>query len=187
MGAWYPSEPDNYNPATDPWKLFEQMVPVMNLNRDKQIGDAMATAGMDGNRWSTYSAGRAGQIGAETSLAQDALLGQLVNQFANNQEDRSLQGARLGLDSAALQEQMTQNRMTLPFQFGQYEQGRQDRFSQAAYDDFERNKLGWLGLLLHSADQQGAGSPGQIYTTQTPGSPGVAGYADLIRAIFGGG
>jgi hypothetical protein len=176
-----------YNPMTDPWNLFAQAVPVMDLNRDKQIGSAMATAGFDGNRFGTWAGGKAAEIGAENSLAQDQLLGQLLSGFANLQEDRALQGTKLGLDSAALQEQMTRNRIMDPFNMGQYEQQRQDNFSRMAYDDFNQNRLGWLGPLLQAANSQGAGSPGQIYTTQTPGQPGAAGYADLIREIFGGG
>jgi hypothetical protein len=83
-----------------------------------------------------------------------------------------------------LMNQIDQSKIQLPFQIGQYEQGRQDGFSNQAYEDFERNKLGWLPFLGQMAGGQSGGSPGQIYQTTTPGKPGAIDYASLLAGFF---
>lgn len=175
---------------TDPFQQFLSAVPVMNLNRDKQISDSMAEAGFGGNRYGTYAAGKAAEIGGQTALQEDALLWNTLSDYGNKTQDRALQANQLGLNAAQLQDQMAQNRLLTPFQIAQYEQGRQDQFSNTAFQDWSQNRMGWLGPLLQAAMSQGAGSPGQIYTTQTPSSPGAVDYMPLITGLlglFGGG
>jgi hypothetical protein len=170
---------------TDPLLAFMAAVPGMNANAYKQIGGAMADAGFTGNRFSTYAAGKAGEIGAKNSLDQNAMLLSALNQMTNQREDRALQATGMSLTAAQLQEQMAQNRLMLPFQIGQYEQGRQDDYGRMAYEDFERNKLGWFPYLLQAAQGVGTGSPGQVYTTQTPGKPGAVDWLTALGPLLG--
>jgi hypothetical protein len=164
---------------------FLAAVPMMNLNMNKQIGDAMATAGFSGNRYGTSAMNTAGQIGAENALAQNALLQKTLFDYSQGQEDRALQATGLGLQTGNALDQMQMNRLQLPFSQAQYEQGRQDNFSRMAYDDFDRNRLGWLPFLSQNAMSQGNSSPGSVYTTQTPGSPGAADWLTLLGQFFG--
>jgi hypothetical protein len=197
-GGYAPPPPQNpgqppqgsYNAESfnDPMNSFLAAVPMMNLNMKQQIGDAMATAGFDGNRYGTSAMNTAAQIGAQNSLAQNQLLQQTLSDFANKQQDRALTADQLGLQSASLQDQIRQNQLTTPFMMAQYEQGRQDNFSNQAYQDFEHNKLGYLPMLLQAANSQGAGSPGTPYTTTTPGTPGYGGLlSGILDGLFGGG
>jgi hypothetical protein len=177
-----PAGAGNFN---DPMNSFLAAVPMMNLNMNKQIGDAMATAGFSGNRYGTSAMNTAGQIGAENALAQNALLQKTLFDYSQGQEDRALQATGLGLQAGNALDQMQQNRLNLPFAQGAWEQGRQDNFSNMAYQDFERNKAGWLPMLLQAAMSQGNSSPGQIYQTSTPGSPGASDWLQLLGQFFG--
>lgn len=169
----------------DPMNSFLAAVPMMNLNMNKQIGDAMATAGFSGNRYGTSAMNTAGQIGAENALAQNALLQKTLFDYSQGQEDRALQATGLGLQTGNALDAMQQSRLQLPFSMGSWEQGRQDNFANQAYQDFERNKLGWLPFLSQNATSQGSSSPGSVYTTQSPGSPGAADWLSLISRFFG--
>lgn len=179
-------QPGDFN---DPFNSFLAAVPMMNLNMNKQIGDAMATAGFSGNRYSSSAENAAGQIGAQNALAQNQLLQQTLYDFANKQQDRSLQADALGLQAGGMLDQMQQNRLTTPFQLGSYEQNRQDQFSNTAFQDWSQNRTGWLPMLMQAAMSQGAGSPGQIYQTSTPPTPGAANWLQLLGglgSLFGG-
>lgn len=169
----------------DPFNAFTAAIPLMNLNRDQQIADAMATAGFGGNRFGTFAAGKAAEIGAQNALAQNQLLLSTIGDYANRAEDRALAATGLGLQTGTALDRMQQDRLRLPFQLGSWEQGRQDDFSRMAYEDFERNKLGWFPSLMQLAMSQGSGSPGQIYqTTTSPGSPGVADWLQILGGLI---
>lgn len=190
QGQYPPQQQQGYGDpysVTDPFQQFMAAVPVMNMNRDKQISDSMAEAGFGGNRYGSFAAGKAAEIGGQTALQQDALLWKMLSDYGNQTQDRALQASGLGIQSAQAQDQMAMNRLQMPFLMGQYEQNRQDQFANTAYQDFDRNRLGWLGWMGQLAGGQGAGSPGQIYTTQTPGSPGAVDYLPLLMSLFGGG
>jgi hypothetical protein len=153
---------------------------MMNLNRDKQIADAMATAGFDGNRYGSFAAGKAAEIGAQTSLAQDHLLLSTLSDFANQQENRALGATGMGIQTAGMMDQMAQDRLKLPWQIAMGEQGRADQIAQMQYGD----RLGWFPHLLQAAMSQGTGTPGQIYSTTTPGQPGAADWLQLLGGFF---
>lgn len=168
----------------DPMQQFLAAVPIMNANATRQIGDAMANAGFSGNRWGTSAQNVAGQIGAENAMKQNSLMANLLSDYANKQEDRSLQATGMSMGLGQMLDQMAQDRVRLPFEVGQYEQGRQDRFANQRYDDFEKNKLGWLPFMADLAKSQGAGSPGQIYQTTQPGSPGAADWLQILAQFL---
>lgn len=157
----------------------------MDLNAKRATAQAMSDAGFTGNRWSSSAENAAGQIGAENALAQNKMLLDALYGTANQAEDRALQATGMATNLGGLMNQIDQSRITLPFGLGQYEQGRQDDFSRMGYEDFERNKLGWLPLLAGLAGGQHAGSPGQIYQTTTPGKPGALDYASILAGLFG--
>lgn len=175
------------NDLSDPMNLFLSTIPAMRLNSQQQIGDAMANAGFTGNRWGSSAMRTAGQIGAEEGMSENALLQKTLSDYANQQANRALQADQQGAQLGGLYDQLAQSRLQLPFQIGQYEQGRQDDLSKLLFQQWDQNKLGWLGPFLQAASSQGAGSPGtpgQIYTTTTPGSPGAADWATLLANLF---
>lgn len=169
----------------DPMNSFLAAVPMMNANMNRQIGDAMATAGFSGNRYGTSAMNTAGQIGAENSLAQNALLQKTLFDYSQGQENRALQATGMGLQTGQALDQMQQSRLQLPYGMFSGEQGRQDNFANMSYQDFERNKTGWMPMLLQAAMSQGNSSPGQIYQTSTPGSPGASDWLSLLGQFFG--
>lgn len=177
-----PAGAGDYN---DPMNSFLAAVPMMNANMNRQIGDAMATAGFSGNRYGTSAMNTAGQIGAENALAQNALLQKTLFDYSQGQEDRALQATGLGLQTGNSLDQMQRDRLTTPYGMFAGEQARQDGFSRAAYDDFNANRLGWLPFLSQNAMSQGNSSPGSVYTTQSQGSPGASDWLQLLAGIFG--
>lgn len=168
----------------DPMMTFLSAVPMMNLNTAKQIDSAMAGFGDGGNRWSSTALGKAGELGAQNAMQQNALLTGLLREYSEGQENRALQATGQGMQFGGLMDEMAQNRVRLPAEVGQWEQGRQDQFQKDRYKDFEANKLGWFPYALNFASGQGAGSPGQIYTTQTPGDPGAAPWLELLAGLL---
>lgn len=169
----------------DPMQQFLAAVPIMNANATRQIGDAMASAGFTGNRWGTSAQNIAGQIGAENAMKQNSLMANLLGDAANRQEDRALQATGMSMGLGQMLDQMAQDRVRLPFELGQYEQGRQDRFGNMRYEDFERNKLGWLPFMADLAKSQGAGSPGSVYTLSEPGRPGASDWLTALGPLLG--
>jgi hypothetical protein len=169
----------------DPFNSLLAAIPMMDLNAKRQTSQAMSEAGFTGNRWSSGAMDTAGRIGAENALQQNKMLLDALYGTANQAEDRALQATGMATNLGGLMNNIDQSRITLPFQLGQYEQGRQDHFSNQAYEDFERNKLGWLPMLTQLAGGQHGGTPGQIYQTQTPGKPGALDYATLLAGLFG--
>lgn len=177
----------------DPFSQLLAAVPAMNLNATQQIAGAMGQAGFTGNRWSSSAENQAGQIGSQNAMAQNQMLTQAMSDYANKAQDRSLSAAQGSTALGGLLDQMAQNRITTPAALAQYEQGRQDNFSNEALQQFNSDKLGWFPYLLQAATSQGAGSPGQIVPTTTPGTPGaldyaqgIGGLASLLGGLFGG-
>lgn len=195
-GQGYPGMPQPGGPGSpimpggqdfrDPMMSFLSAVPLMNLNMRKQIDDAMGQSGMTGNRWSTSAQNTAGQIGAENALAQNAMFTNALTGYANDQENRALQASGMGMQLGQMFDQQAQDRVKLPFQIGAYEQGRQDDFSKMAYDDFDRNRLGWLPTMLSAASGQSGGSSGTLVPVPgQPAKPGAADYMTLLAQLFG--
>src|SRR3990167_3652989 len=176
--------PGSFN---DPFAMFMSAVPGMRVNTQRQIGEGMANAGFTGNRWGSSAMNAAGQIGAEGAMMENALLQKTLYDYANQAENRALQATGMGMGFGQQMDEMARERVTLPFQIGQYEQGRQDDLGQQAYADWDKNKLGWLPLMLGAISGQGPGSPGsagQIYTTTEPGKEGGADWVKLLASFF---
>jgi hypothetical protein len=186
MPPWMPqAQPQGYS-FDDAYNVFLSAAPVMNANAQRQIADSMAAAGFTGNRWSSSAEQKAGEIGSENALQQNAMLNQLLYGMTESDKNRALQATQQSIGLGGMLDQQAQDRIRLPFEVGQYEQGRQDRFANQAYQDFENNKLGWLPMLLQGAMSQGSGSPGQIYQTQgSPASPGALDWLTALGPIFG--
>jgi hypothetical protein len=84
-----------------------------------------------------------------------------------------------------MQDQMVQDRMNPLFQYGNWEQSRQDQFARMAYEDYERNKLGYLPYLLQAAG--GVGSPNSgtpVQTVTDPGKPATI-PPELLQLLIG--
>jgi hypothetical protein len=173
--------PGSFN---DPFNSILAALPMMDQNAMRKTSQGMADAGFTGNRWSSSAMETAGRIGADNAMQQNQMVLEALYGTANQAEDRALQATGMATNLGGLMNQIDQSKIQLPFQIGQYEQGRQDGFSNQAYEDFERNKLGWLPFLGQMAGGQSGGSPGQIYQTTTPGKPGAIDYASLLAGFF---
>lgn len=185
-GAGLPGSMPSPGAFNDPFAMFMAAVPGMRLNAQKQIGDAVASAGFGGNRWGTSTANDVARIGSENAMMENALLQKTLYDYANQTENRALQATGMGMGLGGMLDQQAQDRVRLPFEVGTWEQGRQDQLAQFPYMDFEKNKLGWLPMLLQAAMSQGAGSPGAIYTTQDePAKPGAIDWLTLLGGLFG--
>lgn len=170
----------------DPMSSFLSAVPLMNINASKKIDDAMSQAGFSGNRWSTSAMNTAADIGSQNALAQSAMFTDMLQKYANQQEDRALQASGMGMGLGGMLDQQAQDRVKLPFQLGAYEQGRADDLSRQYYDDFERNKTGWLPMFLQAASGQSGGSAGTLMPVPgEPAKPGGADYLALLAQLFG--
>lgn len=183
-GAGLPGATPSPNAFNDPFAMFLSAVPAMRVNTQRQLAQGMADAGFTGNRWGTSAMDRAGQIGAESAMRENALLQKTLSDYANQTENRALQATGMGVGLGGMLDELARNRVTMPFSVGQWEQGRADQFAKFPYEDFERSKLGWLPMMLQAAMSQGAGSPGQIYQTTEPGKPGAIDWASLLGGLF---
>jgi hypothetical protein len=170
----------------DPMASFLAAVPMMNMNAHKQIDDALSQFGGGGLRWGTDAAGKAAEIGSENALQQNSMLQSSLQDYARQQEDRALQASGMGLGLGGMLDQQAQDRVKLPFQVGAWEQQRQDDFANQYYQDFERNKLGWLPMLAGAAQGQHGGSQGTLMPMPGEASkPGLADWASIIAQFFG--
>lgn len=168
----------------DPMMQFLSMVPGMRANTQHQIAGAMANAGFGGNRYGTSAMNTAGQIGAEAGMAENAMMQNLLADYADKQENRALGATGQAMQLGDMLDRQAQDRARLPFEMGQWENQRQDDFAKLRYADFENNKTGWLPMLSQLAMSQGAGSPGQIYQTSEPGKAGGADYLTLLAQFL---
>jgi hypothetical protein len=171
-----PSAPENLPPGyelgdfNDPYNAYLSTVPVMELTRDYQIGDAMAKAGFTGNRYSTDAQAMAGRIGAETSLAMQAKLMDLLYNQSNQDLNRALQaaqsGGQLGIGIDALQ----RGRLGELSQFGTYEQGRIDDIARILFGDYRAEEYGLLPELI-GASSSAVGVPySDVFDLGSPGA-----------------
>ena len=205
-GGMPPGQASPFGP-TSAMDVYRSAVPVMNQAMDDAISRSTASAGMTGNRFGTSTERNAMDIGRRGALEQNQLMGNLLyNQTQADQDralqatgmgledarfrnqlqfqggqnalDRAMQAAGLGQSGAALQHQMAQDKLTLPFQIGAWEQGRQDQYSRLPYDEFMRDRDGYLSEIMNLIGGTGGsgGMSGQWGTQQTGGSPGFADY-----------
>lgn len=171
----------------DPYSALLASVPLMQQQMTQNIANAEAQAGFTGNRFGTYGANAAAQAGAQTSMGMnEQLLQAMLNQGQNDQRN-ALSASALGLQGENLGNQERIDQLMYPFQIGQFEQGRQDQFSNTAFNDWSQNRLGWLPMAAQLAMSQHPASytPGSIYTTQQAGSPGFLQYATGIAGLLG--
>lgn len=169
---------------TDIYDVYKSAIPIMAQERDDQISQAMAAAGLSGNRFSSSAQKTAGDIGAQTALRQNQLLTNLMFEQGNRDLDRALSATNTSLQATSLQDQLERNRLDALFRFGGWEQGRQDEFSRMAYEDWDRNKYGLLPLLIQFANGQSGGSGPTPYTVTQPGSQGAADWLTLLAGLF---
>lgn len=201
-----PGQASPFGP-TSAMDVYRSAVPVMNQAMDDAISRSTASAGMSGNRFGTSTERNAMDIGRRGALEQNQLMSdllynqtqadqnralqatgmgledarfrnQLQFQGGQNALDRAMQAAGLGQSGAALQHQMEQDKLRLPFQIGSWEQGRQDQYARMPYDEFQRDRDGYLSEIMNLIGGTGGtgGMSGQWGTQQTGGSPGFADY-----------
>lgn len=214
VGPFPPAAPgDPMAGGVNAFQTYLSAVPMMEAARDKQIGEAMATAGFSGNRFGTASMQRAGEIGAGTALQQNNMLLNLLRdetqntmnrglqatgmglqneQFRNElalrasmgDRDAILQASQLGMQLGNMQDQQMQERIKMLQGFGAWEQGRQDQFSNMGFQQFNQDRLGTIPMIL-GALSGSSGSAQSPIQTQSGGGPGVIDYAiPIITAMI---
>lgn len=172
---------DAFGP-TSVYDVFRQSVPVMNRAIDQGVDQAVARSGLGGTRYSSATANDAARVGGDAALALSRDLSGRLYDATQSGLDRSLQSAMAAPGIAGAMDEQTMNRLRLPFQFGQYEQGRQDQFSGQAFNDWSQNRLGFLPMLLNAAMNPGSGgSAGQPPTYgQFQSGGGSSGFSDFM-------
>lgn len=177
-------QPYAYN---DPYNALLAAVPVMQNQMNQNLASAESQAGFTGNRFGTYGANAAANVGAQTSMQENAMLLQAMQQQGQQDQQNALTASGQMMNLGNLQNNIAMDQINEPFQVGQYEQNRQDQFSNTAFQDWSQNRLGWLGPAMQLAlGQHGATTnPGQIYSVQQPGTPGALNYAGGIASILG--
>lgn len=174
----------------DPYNLYLSQVPIWQQNAKRGVQDALAQAGFGGNRYSSFAGQAAGQIGADTALQMNSMLGNLLYNQTNADKDRALGAAGMGLQAGGMVEQALGNR------YGAYSGALGDRLKaweaqranqmaalQARYADFERNKYGTLPMLMGALTNSIGQGPEPIIKTD-PGSQGYGGMALDLATLF---
>lgn len=176
-------QPGAYN---DPYSALLAAVPLMQQQMTQNLAGAEAQAGFTGNRFGTYGADAASRVGAQTSMQMNQMLLQTMQDQANRDQQNALTASGQGIQLGQAQNQMDMQKLMSEFGIGQYEQNRQDQFSNTAFQDWQQNRLGWLGPAMQLAMGQHAGStnPGQIYQTTQPGSAGALDYASALGPLL---
>lgn len=176
-------QPYAYN---DPYSALLASVPLMQQQMTQNIAGAEAQAGFTGNRFGTYGADSAARAGAQTSMQMNQALLQAMGDQANRDQQNALTASGQSIQLGGLQNQIDLQKLMAEAGIGQWEQGRQDQFSNTAFQDWSQNRLGWLGPAMQLALGQHAGStnPGQIYSTTTPGTPGGIDYASALGPLL---
>lgn len=175
---------DPFSRPTSAMDVYRSAVPGMQDALKTNVNSAMADAGFSGNRFGSYAMKTAAEEGARTGLAQNQLMTDLLYRQTNADQDRSLQASNLASQHGQAAERMQLDRMRLLGDLGMWEQGRQDNYGRMAYDDFERNKLGFLPLLTSLAQAPGTSTQGVWGQNQSGGGPGVMDYAAMMAPII---
>lgn len=162
------------------WDVYNSAIPVMQMERDRNIGQSLSQAGFNGTRFSTGAQNNVAQIGADTALRQNELLANLMYGQGQSDADRALQATGQGMQLGNQIEQMNRNRIGDLFNMGAWEQQRGDSLAQAPYQDYQANMRGWLPELLSLIGAQGAASYVPPITTTQGGSPGLLDYASQV-------
>ncbi|MGL4807106.1 MAG: hypothetical protein ACRC4O_00045, partial [Giesbergeria sp.] len=191
--------------ALSPMDSFRAAAPVFEQNMRDRISDAIGQTGLDGTRFSSYTADAAAREGGRAANEQNQYLAQLVAQQNARDQDYAWRGTELStnlgyqqnenaLDRAlrAQQQQFSQGlegrRYGLDaqgqlFDMARYEQDRQDRLSMIPYQQWQQDRLGYLPMLMGMFGNGGPSyGPGQ--TTSSGGSPGALDYATLIASFL---
>jgi hypothetical protein len=182
---WNPATPPSVSSGmTDIYDVYKAAIPVMEKDRNDQISQAMAHAGFSGNRYSSSAMNSAGEIGAQTALRQNQLLTSLIHDQGNRDLDRALAATNTSIQLAGVQDEMERNRLNTLFDFGRYEQSRQDDLARLAYADWNQNKFGLLPLLIQFAGSQSGGQAPTPYAVTQPGTTGAADWLTLFSQLF---
>ena len=171
---------------TSIYDVFQSAVPLMNANRDKQIGQSLAQAGSQGTRFGTAAENNVARIGADTALQQDQLLTNLLYQQGQSDADRQLQATGQAMNLAQIYDQMQRSRIDQLSQVGMWEQGRGDVLNQMPYQDWMQSRMGYLPQVLQALGSGNVSPIGQNpISTTTPAGEGIADYAMLAAMIYG--
>jgi hypothetical protein len=176
---------DHFSRPTSAMDVYRSSVPVMQDAMKTAVGGAMGEAGFGGNRFGSYAMDRAAQEGSRAGLQQNQLMSDLLYRQTNADQDRSLQAAGMGMQHGIAQNQMELDRMRHLADVGRWEQGRQDDFGRLSYEDFERNKQGFLPMLMQLAMSPGTATSPTWATQQNGGSPGAIDYLSVLAQIYG--
>lgn len=176
--------PGARGPLSDLYDVYKSAIPIMARERDDQISAAMAQAGFTGNRYGTAAMKTAGDIGAQTELKQNQLLTSLMFEQGNRDLDRALAATNTSIGLASTQDQIERGKLNTLFDFGKYEQGRQDDLARLAYADWNQNKYGLLPLLIQFANGQSGGQAPTPYSVTQPGTTGAADWLTLLAGLF---
>lgn len=186
MGGPFPGSGANggfvYGDYNDPFNAYLSMIPVMENQMNKDIGNAIARAGFGGNRYSTAAASAAGQIGAESAMKMNQLLNQTMFDQTNRDQDRALTSTKMFGDWSLQEGQDEREWLRDLMEFGRYEQDRQDRYGMLGYEDFMNSRLGYLPYLIQAAGGVGSGSGPTPYQVMT--NPGQQGWGDEAMDLF---
>ena len=194
---------------TNVYDVYQNAIAPMNAARDRQIQDAMAAAGLSGNRFSSSAQNTAARIGGETALKQNELLtnllynqgqadldrwtqmamqgNQLGFQGGQNELDRALQATGMMNNLGLQYNDMSRQAMLDLFNMAQFEQGRADQLSMVPYQDYMNSRLGYMQQLINAAGAQSGGQMPPPVTTTSGGGPGAMDYAlqaAMIAAMF---
>lgn len=159
------------------YDVYQSAIPTMELNRDKQVWQAMTEAGMTGGRYGTPAMREAGRIGAETSLSMNEMLTNLLYQQGQQDAQRALQAAQMSIGLGGNIEDALRSRIGQLGGLGQFEMGRGQQLAQTPFNEFMQSRMGWIPQLLSAAPGGLSPSVGpQQVTGQEAAQPGFMDY-----------
>ena len=159
-----------------------------SLNRG--FGDRQQTQGLQFDQYQSAldrmfqggqsEASRALQA-TQYGLNQDQFLTQLQSQNMNQGLDRILRSSQAGMGAQQQYDQGNMQRLQALMQAGQYETDRTDQMSLQQYQDFERNKWGFMPQMAQFITGAQSQQLDPI-VTQNQAGPGFWDYATTIAA-----
>lgn len=183
--------PFQNTPVVGPTSIYDVIasaIPVMELERDRNISEALAQAGMGGTAFGTASERNIAEIGANTALRQNQMLTDLLYQQGQADASRALQATGQGIQLGGLTDELTRQRFQSLMPLGLWEQGRGDVLTQMPYSDWMASRDNYLPMIAQLVGGTGTPIQGPPTTTQTGGRPGLIDYAmqgAAIASMFG--
>lgn len=168
------------------YDVYQSAIPQMELNRDRQIWDAMGEAGMTGGRYGTPAMREAGRIGQETSNQMNEMLTNLLYNQGQSDAQRALQATQMSIGLGGNIEDAMRARTGQLGQMGQWEMGRGGQMAQIPFNEFMASRQGWIPQLLGAAPGGLSPTVGQQQVTgQTEAQPGWFDYATMLAGLAG--